>query len=70
MDAIFMAERSINGLSSNERLAARRKEVAPLVHELIDWMTRERAKLSRHNEVVKAMDYILKRIDKSVRSQA
>jgi transposase len=63
IDAVFMAERSINGLPADERLAARRKDIAPLVRELIDWMTRERARLSRHNEVAKAMDYMLKRID-------
>ena len=63
IDAIFMAERSINGSSPDERLAARRKDVAPLVRELINWMARERAKLSRHNEVAKAMDYMLKRIE-------
>jgi transposase len=63
IDAIFMAERSINGLPPGERIAARRKDVAPLVRELTDWMTRERARLSRHNEVAKAFDYMLKRID-------
>ena len=63
IDAIFAAERSINGLSPDERLAVRRTEIAPLVEDLVDWMTRERAKLSRHNEVAKAMDYMLKRID-------
>ena len=63
MDAIFMLERSINGLSPDERLAARRRDIAPLVDDLIDWMKQERAKLSRHNEVAKAMDYMLKRID-------
>ena len=62
-DAIFMLERSINGLLPNERLAIRRRDIAPLIHELIEWMKRERAKLSRHNEVAKAMDYMLKRID-------
>jgi transposase len=31
MDAIFAAERSIKGWSAEERLAARRSEVAPLV---------------------------------------
>ena len=62
-DAIFMLERSINGWSPAARLAARRKDIAPLVNDLIDWMKRERAKLSRHNEVAKAMDYMLKRID-------
>jgi transposase len=62
-DAVFAAERAINGLPPNERLAVRRKDVAPLVDDLIEWMKRERAKLSRHNEVAKAMDYMLKRID-------
>ena len=58
-----MLERSINGLSPDERLAARRNDIAPLIDDLIDWMKRERAKLSRHNDVAKAMDYILKRVD-------
>ena len=62
-DAIFMLERSINGLSPEQRVAARRRDIAPLVNDLIEWMKRERAKLSRHNEVAKAMDYMLKRID-------
>jgi transposase len=62
MDAIFMLERSING-QPEARVAARRKDIAPLVDDLIDWMKRERAKLSRHNEVAKAMDYMLRRID-------
>ena len=63
IDAIFAAERSINGQPTEERIAVRRRDIAPLVSELIDWMTRERARLSRHNEVAKAMDYMLKRID-------
>ena len=62
IDAVFVAERSINGLPPHERLEARQNDVAPLVRELFGWMTRERAKLSRHNEVAKAMDYMLKRI--------
>src|SRR6476619_3286828 len=62
-DAIFALERSINGLSPEQRVAARRRDIAPLVNDLIEWMKRERAKLSRHNEVAKAMDYMLKRID-------
>jgi transposase len=62
-DAVFAAERAINGLSAAERLAARRKDVTPPVDDLLDWMRRERAKLSRHNDVAKAMDYMLKRVD-------
>jgi transposase len=62
-DAVFAAERSINGLPPNERLAVRRKDIAPLVDDLIEWMKRERSKLSRHNEVAKAMHYMLKRVE-------
>jgi transposase len=61
-DAVFEAERSINGLSPAERVEARRKNVAPLVNELIEWMKQERTKLSSHNDVTKAMNYMLKRI--------
>jgi transposase len=63
MDEIFLLERSINGKSPEERLAARHRDIAPLVNDLIDWMKKERGKLSRHNEVAKAFDYMLKRID-------
>jgi transposase len=63
VDAIFTLERSSNGSSPEARVAARRKEVAPMVNDLVAWMKRERAKLSRHNEVAKAMDYMLRRID-------
>ncbi len=62
-DAIFALERAINGLSPEARLAARRKDIAPPVDDLIAWMKRERARLSRHSEVAKAMDYMLKRLD-------
>jgi len=62
MDAIFALERSITGHPPEARVAARRREIAPLVNDFVDWMTRQRGKLSRHNEVAKAMDYMLKRI--------
>jgi transposase len=58
-----MLERSINGSPPQERLAARRRDIAPLVNDLIDWMRQERAKLSRHNDFAKAVDYMLRRID-------
>ena len=32
------------------------------MNDLVDWMTKERARLSRHNEIAKAMDYMRKRI--------
>jgi transposase len=61
IDAIFDIEREINGLSATARLAVRRQRVVPLVMELEAWMRSERAKLSRHSDVAKAFDYMLKR---------
>ena len=61
IDAIFDIEREISGLSADERLTVRRGQIASLVADLEAWMRTERAKLSRHSEVAKAMDYMLKR---------
>jgi hypothetical protein len=61
IDALFEVERAINGIDADQRLAARQTQCAPLVAELEAWMREERAKLSRHAEVAKAMDYMLKR---------
>ena len=63
IDAIFDVERSINGTAPEGRLAARRGEVAPLIEDLESWMRNERARLSRHAPVAKAMDYMLRRWD-------
>jgi len=63
IDAIFDVERSINGLPAEQRLALRQKHVAPLVADLEAWMRAARGKMSRHAEVAKAMDYMLKRWD-------
>jgi transposase len=61
IDAIFDVEREIKGFSAEKRLAVRHERVAPLVEDLEAWMRTERARLSRHSEVAKAMDYMLKR---------
>jgi hypothetical protein len=61
IDAIFDIEREINGQLVEERLAVRRTRVTALVSDLETWMRTERARLSRHAEVAKAMDYMLKR---------
>jgi transposase len=61
IDALFDIERAINGLGAEERLATRAEQSARLVAELEAWMRQERAKLSRHAPVAKAMDYMLKR---------
>jgi transposase len=59
IDALFDIEREINRLSAAGRLAARREGSAPLVGALEGWMRAERAKLSRHAAVAKAIDYML-----------
>ena len=61
IDAIFAIEREINGLPAAERGAVRRERTAGLVTELETWMRAERGRLSRHVDVAKAMDYMLKR---------
>jgi transposase len=61
IDALFDIEREINGLTAEARLRARRKESAALVAGLEGWMRAERAKLSRHAAVAKAIDYMLTR---------
>ncbi len=61
IDAIFEAERTINGVPAEQRLAVRQTRVAPLVTDLEIWMRGVRATMSRHADVAKAMDYMLKR---------
>jgi transposase len=61
IDALFEIERSIAGQSAEERLAVRQQLSRPLVEELEVWMREQRAKLSRGNDLAKAMDYMLKR---------
>jgi transposase len=61
IDAIFDQERRINGAAAADRLAFRQATIAPLVADLETWMRGERAKLSRHAEVAKAIDYLLRR---------
>jgi transposase len=61
IDALFEIERPINGKSARERLAVRQLLSAPLVTDLEMWMREQRAKLSRGNDIAKAMDYMLKR---------
>jgi hypothetical protein len=61
IDALFEIERTINGQSAERRKAVRQELNVPLVTDLEAWMRAQRAKLSRGNEVAKAMDYMLKR---------
>jgi transposase len=61
IDALFEIERAINGQSAEKRRAGRQELSAPLVANLEGWMREQRAKLSRGNDIAKAMDYMLKR---------
>ena len=61
IDPLFEIERAINGQSPEKRKAVRQHLSAPLVADLEVWMREQRAKLSRGNDVAKAMDYMLKR---------
>jgi len=61
IDALFEIERAINGQSPERRRVVRQELSAPLVADLEKWMREQRPKLSRGNDVAKAMDYMLKR---------
>ena len=60
IDAVFDAERAVNGRSAAERLAMRQEIAAPLVTDLEQWLRSQRAALARHNPVAGAIDYMLK----------
>jgi transposase len=61
IDELFVIEREINGLSADQRLAARRQRSRPLADALETWMRQERRKLSSGNPIAKAMNYSLER---------
>lgn len=61
IDLIVDAERAINGLPAAQRLAVRQKDIAPLVAALERWIRDTRAKLSRHSDLAKTMQYMLTR---------
>lgn len=58
IDAIFDVEREITGLSAAARRDVRQRLVRPMVEGLHDWMRAERARMSKHNPVAKAINYM------------
>ncbi len=61
IDVLFQIERSINGKCPEERLAVRRDLSRPLVDDLRVYMREQAARLSRGHDLVKAVNYMLKR---------
>jgi transposase len=59
INALFDIERDINGLSPADRLMARQRLSAPMTLDLQRWLRNERALLSKHAKVAKAIDYLL-----------
>ncbi len=60
IDVLFDIERAIKGRSAAERLKIRKEQSAALMADLETWMREERAKLSKHADEAKAMDYMLR----------
>jgi transposase len=61
IDAVFEIERAINGKGAEERLAARRTASRLLVEGLHAYLRAQLTKLSRGHDLVKAINYMLKR---------
>jgi hypothetical protein len=63
IDRIFDAERVINRLTENERLAVRQSQIVPMVADLHAWMKKARERVSAKSDIGKALNYMLKRWD-------
>ncbi|KRP88614.1 hypothetical protein AOQ73_27785 [Bradyrhizobium pachyrhizi] len=63
LDALFEIERAINGRDADERRAVRQEQSKPLLEDMHARLLRERETLSRSSEVLKPMNYMLRRWD-------
>ena len=61
IDILFGIERTINGKTSEQRLAVRRDKSRPIVADLEIWMRQQRTLLSSGNDTAKAINYLLNR---------
>jgi transposase len=61
IDELFEIERTVNGKTPEQRLAARREKSKPLLIELEIWMRQQRALLSSGNDTAKAINYLFNR---------
>jgi transposase len=67
IDVLFDIERTINGLSAEQRLRARRDKSVPHLSALEAWLRDQRGRLSRSASVAEPIDYMLKRWDRFAR---
>jgi transposase len=58
---LFEIERTVNGQTPEQRLAARHEKSRPLVIDLEIWMRQQRALLSSSNDTAKPINYLLNR---------
>ena len=58
---MFEIERAINGRGADERSAVRQEKSKPLLDDMHAWLLRERETLSRSSEVLKPINYMLRR---------
>ncbi len=61
IDALFDIERGLGGLPAEARLQARQRLSRPLVDDLHGWLLAERAGMSKHNPVAKAINYMFEK---------
>ena len=61
IDALFDIERGLGGLTAEARLEARQRLSRPLVDDLHGWLLAERARMSKHNPVAKAINYMFEK---------
>jgi transposase len=61
IDALFDIERGLGGLPAEARLQARQRLSRPLVDDLNGWLLAERAGMSKHNPVAKAINYMFEK---------
>lgn len=63
IDQLFEIERKIHGSSAAERLRVRQDRSAPLLSDFEAWLRAESARLSGSSNVIKPINYLLKRWD-------
>jgi transposase len=61
IDVLFDIERGINGLDAAARREVRQRLSRPVVESLHDWLLSQRAQMSRHNPVAKAINYLFEK---------